>query len=108
MAGCSLAVAAFKKDCGYHPVVVRYPLRVDSAWEIFWFTSSITATPGTLSLGLREPASADEPRILLVHAVYGKDPAGVIASLAEMEERLSPRVKNVVLKEKGVGRGELC
>ena len=55
VAGSTLAMSAFKPDNEYHPVIIRYPLRVTSAWEIFWFTSSITATHGTLSLGLREP-----------------------------------------------------
>lgn len=45
VAGFTLAMSAFKPDNEYHPVIIRYPLRVTSAWEIFWFTSSITATP---------------------------------------------------------------
>ena len=69
VAGISLALAAFKADNEYSPVIIRYPLRVTSAWEIFWFTSSITATPGTLSLGLREPPRKGLPRIVLVQAV---------------------------------------
>ena len=68
VAGISLALAAFKPDNEYNPVIIRYPLRVTSAWEIFWFTSSITATPGTLSLGLREPPRKGLPRIVLVQA----------------------------------------
>ncbi|WP_293771305.1 monovalent cation/H+ antiporter subunit E [uncultured Corynebacterium sp.] len=95
VAGVTLAAAAFKKDNGYHPVILRYPLRVTDAWDIFWFTSSITATPGTLSLGLREPIAEGLPRIVLVHAVQGDDPADVVASLADMEERLAPHVKDI-------------
>lgn len=93
VAGVSLAMESFKPQNNYHPVVVRYPLRVTSAWEIFWFTSSITATPGTLSLGLREPVREGLPRIVLVQAVMGDDPAGIVADLADMEERLAPHVK---------------
>lgn len=93
--GFSLAIAAFKKDPGYNPVVLRYPLRITSAWEIFWFTSSITATPGTLSLGLREPPREGLPRIVLVQAVQGSDPAAVMADLADMEQRLAPHVKGL-------------
>ena len=104
VAGISLALAAFKADNEYSPVIIRYPLRVTSAWEIFWFTSSITATPGTLSLGLREPPRKGLPRIVLVQAVQGSDPAGIVADLADMEQRLAPRVKDI---DYGVpGQGE--
>lgn len=93
VAGFSLALESFKLQNNYNPVVVRYPLRITGAWEIFWFTSSITATPGTLSLGLREPVREGLPRIVLVQAVMGDDPASVMADLAHMEERLAPHVK---------------
>ena len=95
VAGFTLAMSAFKPDNEYHPVIIRYPLRVTSAWEIFWFTSSITATPGTLSLGLREPPRKGLPRIVLVQAVQGSDPAAIVADLADMEEHLAPRVKSI-------------
>lgn len=95
VAGFGLAAAAFKSDPGYRPVILRYPLRVTSAWEIFWFTSSITATPGTLSVGLREPTRDGFPRIVIVQAAQGNDPASIMADLADMEERLAPRVKGI-------------
>lgn len=95
VAGFGLAVESFKPHNSYHPVIVRYPLRVTDAWEIFWFTSSITATPGTLSLGLREPVAEGLPRIVLVQAVMGDDPVEIMESLADMEERLAPHVKDI-------------
>lgn len=95
VAGFSLAAESFKPQNSYRPVVVRYPLRVTSAWEIFWFTSSITATPGTLSLGLREPIAEGLPRIVLVQAVMGDDPDSIMEDLADMEERLAPQVKGI-------------
>ena len=67
-----------------HPAVVEYPLRVRSDWELAAFSTSITMTPGTLSLGFKD-----------VDAVYGADPDEVIAGLADMEERLAPHVKEV-------------
>lgn len=76
-----------------HPVVVAYPLRVRSDWELTAFSTSITVTPGTLSLGFREPDASGRPTILLVHAVYGADEQEVLEGLAEMEERLAPHVK---------------
>lgn len=95
VSGASLALDAFKKDPGYKPLIIRYPLRITTAWELFWFTSSITATPGTLSVGLREPTREGNPRIVIVQAVQGSDPSDVCASLADMEERLAPHVKGI-------------
>ncbi|GAB3696514.1 monovalent cation/H+ antiporter subunit E [Corynebacterium nasicanis] len=95
VAGFQVAWAGFRPDAGYDPVVVRYPLRVRSEWQIFWFTTSITATPSTLSLGLRAPEHAGEPHILLVQAAFGADPADVVAGLADMEERMAPHVKSI-------------
>lgn len=68
-----------------HPAIVTYPLRVSKDWDIFWFTTAITMTPGTMSVGI-------EDGVLSVHAIFGADPEEVRASLAEMEERLAPEV----------------
>lgn len=92
-AGATVAVGALRRDGGFHPIVLRYPLRVTSDWHLFWFSTSITATPGTLSLGFRE--LPDATRVLLVHATDGRNPAEVFASLADMEERLAPHVKGL-------------
>ncbi|APT92293.1 cation:proton antiporter [Corynebacterium phocae] len=94
-AGFALSATAFQRDNEYHPVILRYPLRVTSAWDIFWFTSSITATPGTLSVGLREPTHENMPRIILVQAVQGNDPKAIMEDLADMEERIAPEVAEI-------------
>lgn len=75
------------------PCVVHYPLRVQSDFLITAFAASITVTPGTMSVSLHE--EADGQRYLSVHAVHGSDPAGVLDSLADMEEKLSPKVKAI-------------
>lgn len=106
VAGFSLAFDSLRPNSGYHPVIVRYPLRITQAWEIFWFTSSITATPGTLSLGLREPPREGLPRIVIVHAVQGDDPAAIMASLADMEERIAPHAKGTDYGVPGQGPTE--
>ncbi|MCS5478286.1 monovalent cation/H+ antiporter subunit E [Corynebacterium sp. YIM 101645] len=93
--GLQVAWAALRPNAGYDPVVVRYPLRVTTEWQIFWLTTSITATPSTLSLGLREPATPGQPRILLVQAAFGSDPADVVAGLADMESRMAPHVRGI-------------
>lgn len=95
LAGFTLLVAAFSRDPKIDPVVIRYPLRVSSDWQLFWFSTSITMTPGTLSMGFREPTAPGEPRILLVQAAQGADPAEICAALADMEERLAPSVKTI-------------
>lgn len=90
--------SAFSPSTGFKPVIVSYPLRVTSDRDIFWFSTCITITPGTLSLGLR----GDH---LLVHAVYGMDPGEVLAGLAEMEERLVPAVRDLDRGAPGQGPG---
>lgn len=95
VAGFHVAFRALRPDIGFTPTVIRYPLRVTSDWEIFWFSTSITATPSTLSLGLREPSEPGGPRILLVQDAFGDDPSDTSRSLADMEERLAPHVKGI-------------
>lgn len=94
-AGFRVVLRSLRPDMGFTPMVVRYPLRITGEWQIFWFTTSITATPSTLSLGLREPSEPGEPRILLVQDAFGDDPAQITRDLAEMEERLAPDVKGI-------------
>lgn len=94
VAGFDAVVAAFNPKAQIEPIVVFYPLRVNTDWDVFWFTTSITATPGTLSMGLRHPATPGEPIILLVQAVFGSDPQDIIAGLADMEEHLRPSLRN--------------
>ncbi|MEJ6012933.1 monovalent cation/H+ antiporter subunit E [Corynebacterium sp. H127] len=96
--GAVIVRSAFSRNAGIEPVVVSYPLRVTSDRHIFWFSTCITITPGTLSLGLRGDR-------LLVHAVYGADPAEVLAGLAEMEERLVPAVRDIDKGAPGQGLG---
>ena len=76
------------------PCVIFYPLRVRTDWDRFWFSTSITATPGTLSLGFRHAASEDGSDLLIVQAAFGDDPLEVIEDLADMEEHLRPELKD--------------
>lgn len=94
VAGWDAIVAAFSPNPGMQPIVIHYPLRLTSEWDIFWFTTSITATPGTLSMGLRHPRTQGGADILLVQAAFGSDPEDVIASLADMEEHVRPSLKS--------------
>ncbi|MGP6175567.1 monovalent cation/H+ antiporter subunit E [Corynebacterium sp. A21] len=107
VAGFTLLVAAFSRDAKIDPVIIRYPLRVSTDWQLFWFSTSITMTPGTLSMGFREPAAPGEPRTLLVQAVQGSDPAEVCASLADMEQRMAPHVRGINHGVPGQGPTEI-
>lgn len=89
----------------FDPVVVAYPLRVTTDQELAMFSTSVTMTPGTLSLGFRNPVEEGGPRILLVQAVYGSDPSEVLAGLADMEERLAPHVADIDHGAPGQGVG---
>lgn len=93
-AGIDATIAAFKPDTGMRPCVIFYPLRVRTDWDRFWFSTSITATPGTLSLGFRHAASEDGSDLLIVQAAFGDDPLEVIEDLADMEEHLRPELKD--------------
>ena len=112
LATWSIIVDANKRRSEIDPIIVAYPLRVQTDREVGLFTTSITMTPGTLSLGLLEVGDAlpqdvsdypgphepmpaeDAPdgRILLVHAAFGSDPESIMQELAEMEQRLAPQV----------------
>lgn len=94
-AGWDAIVAAFNPKAAFKPIIVYYPLRLRADWEIFWFTTSITATPGTLSTGLRHPSTPGEPHILIVQAVFGSDPQSIVESLADMEEHIKPELKQM-------------
>ncbi|MBC2682408.1 Na+/H+ antiporter subunit E [Corynebacterium anserum] len=104
------------------PVVIYYPLRITKERDIAAFTASITMTPGTLALGITGPKEVDYDaeagnrsrhdasavgesefgthgletvqRFLAVHAMYGSHPQELLDSLAEMEERLVPSIKD--------------
>lgn len=91
-AGFTATVAAFSPDAGIRPIMIYYPLRVSSDWDLFWFSTSITATPGTLSLGFRHDPDRPGKKMLLVQAVFGGDPVAQIEGLIDMEEHLKPSV----------------
>lgn len=96
VAGFSTAFAAFRPNSGIEPIVIYYPLRIDGEWELFWFSTSITATPSTLALGFRDNVPG-KPRIMLVQSAFGSNPEDIVAGLADMEEHVAPRVKDTPL-----------
>lgn len=69
------------------PGIVELPLRCETDFEITVMASSITITPGTLTVGIA-PAGASSPATLFVHGMYAPDRESVLADLREMERRL--------------------
>lgn len=69
------------------PAIVELPLRCVTDLEVSLMASSITITPGTVTLGIAA-AAGQTPPTLFVHAIYGQDPDGVRADLRDMEQRL--------------------
>lgn len=101
----AIARDVVRKETKMTPIVIEYPLRVTKPWQIAGFTTSITMTPGTLSCGTIPPKNPGEPTILLVQAVYGSDPAQVIAGLADMEARMCPSIASIDHGAPGQGKG---
>ncbi len=89
LAANTVLVDTLKGNKGMDPIVVHYPLRLSKDWQITAFAVSITMTPGTMSIGLREDHT------LLVHAVYGSDPKAVLEDLAHMEATMAPSVRSI-------------
>lgn len=66
------------------PQILEYPLRCETDLEITLMASSITITPGTLTVGIAS-AVGGAPPTLFVHAMYADDLA---SELDEMQRRL--------------------
>jgi multicomponent Na+:H+ antiporter subunit E len=66
------------------PQILEYPLRCETDLEITLMASSITITPGTLTLGIASAGAEGRPT-LFVHAMYADELA---SELGEMQRRL--------------------
>ena len=64
VAGFDAVAKAFNPATKFDPIVIYYPLRLNTDWDVFWFSTSITATPGTLSMGLRAPDALTRVNLL--------------------------------------------
>lgn len=85
----ALAIAkdAVTPGVAMDPAIVELPLRCRTDLEVSLMASSITITPGTVTLGVAA-AHGDTPPTLFVHAIYGSDVDEVLGSLHDMEDRL--------------------
>ena len=68
-----------------HPLMIEYPLRLAEPNHIAIFSSSITFTPGTLTV---DDYTRDGQNYLLIHLLYADDPKAVVASIKELEDLL--------------------
>lgn len=69
------------------PAILELPLRCSTDLEISVMASSITITPGTITVGVASAVGAAPPT-LYVHAIYASDPEQVRADLRGMEDRV--------------------
>lgn len=105
LSGFAVVRAAFSRETGFNPVVIRYPLRVSTDFQIAALSTCITATPATLSLGLREPRHPGAPTVLLVQIAFGSDPVAAFESIADMEVRMAPHTASINHGVPGQGPG---
>lgn len=83
----TVAIDAFTPGKNATPMIVEYPLRCDTDAEITIMASSITITPGTITLGIA-PALDHAPASLFVHSMYSGSRDELLDELHVMESRL--------------------
>lgn len=83
----TVAIDAFTPGRGTTPMIVELPLRCATDFEITTMASSITITPGTITVGIT-PATGPAPASLFVHSMYTEEREQVLAGLHDMERRL--------------------
>ncbi|MFB9731585.1 MULTISPECIES: Na+/H+ antiporter subunit E [Ornithinimicrobium] len=69
------------------PAILELPLRCSTDLEISVMASSITITPGTITVGIASAAGTTPPT-LFVHAIYASDPEEIRTGLRHMEDRV--------------------
>lgn len=83
----TVAVDVLTPGKGATPMIVEFPLRCQSDAEITIMASSITITPGTITLGIA-PAMAHAPASLFVHSMYSSSRQELLDDLTTMESKL--------------------
>ena len=74
------------------PAILELPLRCTTDLEVSVMASSITITPGTITVGIAGAAGSTPPT-LYVHAIYAADPEAVRADLRDMEDHVLTMVR---------------
>jgi multicomponent Na+:H+ antiporter subunit E len=69
------------------PAILELPLRCSTDLEISVMASSITITPGTITVGIASAAGSTPPT-LFVHAIYAHHPEEIRTGLRGMEDQV--------------------
>lgn len=99
----TVAVDAFTPGKNATPMIVEFPLRCETDAEITIMASSITITPGTITIGIA-PAMAHAPASLFVHSMYSTNRQELLDELNEMESRLLRATRSGALPDSGTAR----
>ncbi len=83
----AVAIDAFTPGKNATPMIVEYPLRCSTDAEITIMASSITITPGTITIGIA-PALQHTPASLFVHSMYSSSREELLEELHVMETKL--------------------
>ncbi|MGB5953001.1 MAG: Na+/H+ antiporter subunit E [Ornithinimicrobium sp.] len=83
----TVAIDAFTPGKNATPMIVEYPLRCSTDVEVTLMASSITITPGTITIGIT-PALDHAPASLFVHSMYSSDREELLEELHVMESKL--------------------
>jgi multicomponent K+:H+ antiporter subunit E len=67
------------------PAFVRVPLDIRTDFAVTVLASTVTLTPGTVSVEIEDDAAGG--RVLVVHALRGLDPAGMARTIKQRYER---------------------
>ncbi len=90
----TVAIDAFTPGKKATPMIVEYPLRCSTDAEITIMASSITITPGTITVGIA-PALDHAPASLFVHSMYSGSREELLAELHVMESKLLRATRGV-------------
>lgn len=83
----TVAIDAFTPGKFATPMIVEYPLRCSTDVEVTLMASSITITPGTITIGIA-PALDHAPASLFVHSMYSSNREELLEDLRVMETKL--------------------
>ncbi len=82
LANLQIARLVFWNPLKIKPAFIEVPLDIKSDYGIFFLSSMITLTPGTLSIEVSK-----EKTILFVHVTHAEDPEAVVRSIKNGFER---------------------
>ncbi len=99
----TVAVDAFTPGKKATPMIVEFPLRCETDAEITIMASSITITPGTITIGIA-PAMAHAPASLFVHSMYSSNRQELLDELSVMEAKLLRATRSGPLPDGGTAK----